>query len=127
MKFKKVNNLGEFGKDYNTEITRAGKYSIPIPNYDLETDDKYQWIDVDIHKVIMPPISRMQCIIGYDENNKSQMEYYNGSQRCFKRIWQDGSMSEEYKTFDHVYEYIVDDLNIKSNAAKALANFFMNL
>lgn len=123
---------GEFGKDYISGINGPGRYEIPIIYYDYEFDDALddafeKWVEVEITQVVKPPVSRYMLIIGYDENNKSQMWYYNGSENCFKRIWQGGFMGDR-KTLNKAITVLKEDADINDKKlANELANHFMSL
>jgi hypothetical protein len=126
----KVRQLGEFGYDVNDDLKTPGLYTIPIPDYmDREDGDGYEWIDVDIRKVLLPPDTRLHTIIGYDENGESQMWYYNGNQKCFKRIWQDGVMGGgSWKDKPNVVEYLMDDVEVTDeDEAESIADWFLSL
>lgn len=130
----KVRQTGSFGHDINDDLTQPGLYTIPIPNYNDECDENgdynpYEWIDVDIRKVLIPPETRLHVIIGYDENGESQMWYYNGSQNCFKRIWQGGVMGGgNWKNHATVVEYLLEDVEVQDeNTAEQIADWFMSL
>ena len=124
----RVRNIGKFGYDVNDDLTKPGLYTIPIPNYsDNETRDGYEWIDVDIIKVLTYPKVRGHVILGYDENNKSQMWYYNGNQKCFKRVFQDGIYGEVDKSEDIVLDFLVEDAELDENEAYEVSKLFLSL
>lgn len=125
----KVRNLGKFGYDVNDDLLKPGLYTIPIPDYDDISDDGYEWIDVDIRKVLTPPETRLHTIIGYDENGESQMWYYNGNQQCFKRVWQRGIMGDgEWKNLANVVDYLMDDVEVTDEEeAQKIGEWFMSL
>ena len=125
----KVRQLGRFGYDVNDDLKTSGLYTIPIPGYmDREDGDGYEWIDVDVRKVLMPPETRLHVIMGYDENGESQMWYYNGSQKCFKRIWQEGIIGGSWKNQATVVEYLLDDAEVcDKSTAEEIASWFMAL
>lgn len=126
----KVRNLGESGYDVNDDLKDPGLYTIPIPDYmDREDGDGYEWVDVDIRKVLLPPDTRTHTIIGYDENGESQMWYYNGNQKCFKRVWQDGVLGGGFlKDKANVVEYLLDDIDVTDEAeAEEIADWFLSL
>ena len=84
-----------------------GKYSIPIPNYryddeydetkEYDPEDNYEYINVEVTRIIKPYAeegSSLNAILGYDENGEPQAWYYNGAHRCYKRVFQDGTMGD---------------------------------
>ena len=112
MEYIKVNQTGEWGKDYIEDIKGPGKYQIPIPNYSYEDDDDmtadpYTWINVTVTKVVKPPKARFMVIMGYDENGKSQAWRYNGAQNCFKRVFQDGPYGDEPHKSDSIEYFFI--------------------
>lgn len=105
--FVKVPHRGGFGHDYNDFVVNPGKYSIPIPNYryddeydetkEYDPEDNYEYINVEVTRIIKPYAeegSSLNAILGYDENGEPQAWYYNGAHRCYKRVFQDGTMGD---------------------------------
>ena len=123
----------EYGEDFILDIDEPGKYEIPVLYYDYESDDDTldddfeKLVEVEVTRVVKPPVSRYMLVIGYDENGKSQMWYYTDSEDCFKRIWQGGFMGNK-KTLKHVMSVLQEDAEInEEELAKELANHFMSL
>ncbi len=130
MDYIKINQTGAFGKDYIDDINEPGKYLIPIPNYDFddeEDSEPYEWIGVTVTRVVKPPLARFMVIIGYDENNESQAWYYNGSQNCFKRVFQGGPVGgePEYKNKEGFEYFFIEDADCKNG--RELVKYFMSL
>lgn len=122
--FKRVEQSGSFGNDFNDNLKEPGKYEIPM----------FQWNDnTEEEEVVFVPVTvtdvlkgRLHVIVGYDNNDKRMMWYYNGSQQVFKKVDMEDLYDTDYDEFD-VYEFLFEDAEVSREIAKEMSKKFMTM
>lgn len=80
---------GKWGKDYQEDLNKPGKYVIEVVDYDEENEDGFTNIEVDVKAVYLSDEGAGEHTIiaeFLDGKKKGElhMMYYNGSQGCWK-------------------------------------------
>ena len=123
-KFKRVEQSGSFGNDFNDNLTEPGKYEIPM----FQWNDNTEKVEVVFVPVIVTDVikGRFHVIVGYDNNGKRMMWYYNGSQQVFKKVDMEDLYDTDYDEFD-VYEFLFEDAEVSREIAKEMSKKFMTM
>lgn len=120
--FKRIEVSGEYGYDFNDNLTTAGAYELPMLSFDLETcDEELVYTKVDVTDVLR---GRFQVVVGYDEDNNRAMWYCNSG--LFKRVEIEDWFGNDY-TSEDIYEYLTEDANIEETLAKTIADKFVQM
>jgi len=80
---------GKWGKDYQEDLNKPGKYVIEVVDYDEENEDGFTNVEVDVKAVYLSdegPGEHTIIAEFLDGKKKGElhMMYYNGSQGCWK-------------------------------------------
>lgn len=123
--FIKVPPHGDYGDDQNKYVLKPGNYAIPLPDY---RNDTYEYVNVQVTRVIDfngKEGSRLNVLLGYDENGLPQAWYYNGTNSCFKRVFQDGSIGEF--TPEYVEDFVRDSCAVNEEYETELIDYILAL
>lgn len=120
--FKRIEVSGEYGYDFNDNLTTAGAYELPMLSFDPETcDEELVYTKVNVTDVLR---GRFQVVVGYDEDNNRAMWYCNSG--LFKRVEIEDWFGNDY-TSEDIYEYLTEDANIEETLAKTIADKFVQM
>ena len=105
-------------------LTEPGKYEIPM----FQWNDNTEKVEVVFVPVIVTDVikGRFHVIVGYDNNGKRMMWYYNGSQQVFKKVDMEDLYDTDYDEFD-VYEFLFEDAEVSREIAKEMSKKFMTM